>query len=242
MISLSQRQALLTRLLYGQEFIDELAGFLKREGISSILECGCGDGYTLNGLAKKGFSGLGIDSDEEMISLAHKDHGHPNVEYRLMSWLNLHELNREFDLVMCRGGSIVDVEIWGKTDFDKDEVYGKIVESVNQMWQRVHPGGLLYIDAIPQREIDNSGGYVRIKTEHIDIGGTIVYDWQRRIRYMRGSGTIAGHEFKDAEYRSYLMRPNELEDIIRAHNPVNIWRLDLANERYYDSICARKRS
>ncbi len=240
MISLSQRQALLTRYFYGQGYIDELSEFLKKQHISTILECGCGDGYILHGLGEKGFSGLGIDLDEEMVSLAQRDHKHPNIEYALMDWLDLDKLGRDFDLVMCRGGSIVSVISWGKSNFDPIEAHRKIVESVKQMFQKVRANGLLYIDTIPQQEIDNKGGKVVIKTKHVDIEGEIKYDWENRIRYMRGGGRIGSLEFQEGESYSYLIAPDELEDIIRIHQPEAIWRPKLTNERYYDIICARK--
>ena len=60
MMSLSEEWALLSREMYGQKFIDELAEFLQKQKVRTILECGCGDGYVLNGLAQKGFSGIMI--------------------------------------------------------------------------------------------------------------------------------------------------------------------------------------
>ncbi len=240
MISLSKRQALATQYFYGQEYIDDLAGFLQSQNISTILECGCGDGYILHGLAQKGFRGLGIDADQEMIALAQQNNAHPNVEYRLMDWLTLSKGGQDFDLVMCRGGSIGYVSSWGKSHVDPAGTYAKIVESINQMFQKVTRSGILYVDTVPQQEIDKNGGMVTIKTDQLEIHAKITYDWDKRIRIIHADGRIGSHVFQGEEACSYLLTPTELEGMINAHHPTTIWRPALANERYYDIICARK--
>ena len=79
MISLSQEWVLLSKARYGEKFIDELARFLKKRNVKTIFECGCGDGYILYGLAERGFKGVGIDSNSEMISFARKNQSHKNI-------------------------------------------------------------------------------------------------------------------------------------------------------------------
>ena len=41
MMSLSKEWALLSRAMYGQDFIEELSEFLKGQKVKTILECGC---------------------------------------------------------------------------------------------------------------------------------------------------------------------------------------------------------
>ena len=69
MISLSKEWAILSRVMYGEKFHQELSDFLKKNNVKTILECGCGDGNVLKGLAKRGFIGLGIDNNVEMIQM-----------------------------------------------------------------------------------------------------------------------------------------------------------------------------
>ena len=84
MISLSKEWALLSKAMYGEKYIDELADFLRNNKVHSVLECGCGNGDVIRGLAERGFRGVGIDNDKEMILMAKRENPHQNIKYQLM--------------------------------------------------------------------------------------------------------------------------------------------------------------
>lgn len=235
MISLSKEWVILSRLMYGQEFIDELTEFLKENNVEEILECGCGGGYILNGLAKKGFRGIGIDSDSEMIEMALKNK-HPNIEYKLMNWLDIDEL-KQFDLVMCRGNGLTYVDIWKQKDFDSNKVKKNIEKSIELFFKKTN--SMVYIDTIPQSEIDNTGGEVEVNIGEINLKGKIEYNWEKKIRYVHGGGKLGNEEFHGGSV-SYLIKPDELEQIIKKFNPSKIWRPKLKYEKNYYVICAKK--
>ena len=238
-MSLSKEWALLSKELYGQEFINELADFLQKYDVKTILECGCGDGYILQGLAQKGFEGVGIDSDKEMISLALENHKHPNVSYRQMNWLDIGNLERRFDLVMCRGNSLSAVVSWGNEHLNQSKTKGKIEESINLFFQKLKNGCLLYVDTCSQKEIDKNGGDIKIVTPDIQLKGNVKYDWQTMERMVFGSGKVFGEDFSGGS-TSYILTPKELEGIIKNHNPSAVWRPNLIGEKNYEVICAIK--
>lgn len=239
MISLSREWSELSKAMYGQKFIKEFADFLKNYNIKTILECGCGDGNVLHGLAEKGFRGLGIDSDEEMIKMAVKNNYHANINYKLMSWLDLGSFQEQFDAVICRGNSISAVS-WGTKNYFNPEQARRLVEKgIELMLKRIKPSGLFYIDTTSQQEIENGDKQFQVIFPGIEINATITYDWENRVRKTHGKG-IVHEEFFEGGSNSYLITLDELESIIISMNPKRIWRPKLKTETNYDIICAIK--
>lgn len=238
-MSLSKEWAFLARAMYGQEFIDEIANFLSKQNVKTILECGCGDGYVLRGLAQKGFKGVGIDLDTEMISLALSNNQHPNISYQEMNWLDIENLQRKFDLVMCRGNSLSYVEGWDKQAINSEEAKKKIRESMGLFFEVTNPNGLIYVDTISEEELKEQGGNVEIKTEDICLKGKIEHDWQARTRKTYGSGKLQNEDFKGGAV-SYLLTPHELEELVKSYSPSVVWMPELKHERNYHVVCARK--
>jgi SAM-dependent methyltransferase len=241
MMSLSQEWAILSKVMYGKKFVEELADFLKKQKVRTILECGCGDGNVLHGLAERRFSGLGIDASHEMISLAKKNNSHQNLSYKLMSWLDIWKLERKFDTIICRGNSLSNVVSWDRIIESLKPEFSKLAleKSIDLFMRSLRTGGLLYVDTISQREIDEEGGFIEVTGKSLNLKGVVIHDWKNRIRYVGGGGKINGETFY-GQGSTYLISPDELESIIKNHNPQKIWRPKLKHEINYDIICARK--
>ena len=239
MMSLSKEWALLSGAMYGQEFIDELSEFLHRQKIKTILECGCGDGKVLHGLALKNFEGVGIDADKEMLEMANKSNLHKNIKYKLMDWKYLDQLPDVFDAVICRGNSISVVD-WGKeTKISPEEANQLVIKNIDLMLKKVKSGGLFYIDTTSQTEIDMGDHEIKIDFPDISLKGKITYDWKNRIRRTYGNGMLHNEYFEGGAI-SYLITPKELEGIIRGFNLEKVWHSDIKNEKNYYIICAIK--
>lgn len=238
MKSISYIWAHLSGTLYGEAFKDELADFLKQNNVGTVLECGCGDGNVLHGLAQRGLRGLGIDANEEMISMAQRN-THPNIEYRLMNWLKIDKLPETYDAVLCRGASLICVVDWGrdKSEFNPDVTKKAIEKSVRKMFAKVSKGGLLYIDTFSESNAEKGEGEIVIETGDIHLKGRIEHDWKNRMRHVYGGGTIGGEEVS-GEGISYLLTPSELEGMIKDLNPRKIWRPDIKGEVQYTPVCA----
>lgn len=240
-ISLSQEWSALSETMYGEDFIAELAAFLRQKGVKRILECGCGNGHILEGLAKRGFQGIGIDAGPEMIAMAKKNHSHPNIAYRLMNWLNLDQLDETFNAVLCRSNTLAYVNSWGKGkhDFEPDTTGLLIGKSVRIMYHQLKPGGILYLDTIASDEIVQGNHEVKLRLPGIELSGLIEYDQRKRARYISGSGTVHGRAFR-GESVCYLLMADDLVEILRTLQPAEIWQPKLAREPNYDVVCARK--
>ena len=241
-ISLSREWIFLSEKLWGDTFISELFEFLNNYKVKTLLECGCGGGHTLKGLAEKGVKCVGIDNDEEMINYAQNNNSHPLVEYIKMNWLDSRLINQTFDVVMCRGNSLSSVAGWNMTkdNFDKNKAEKLMIESLETMFKKVKNGGLLYMDTISQKEIEQSGGKLEINIDGISLRGKIEHDWKRRMRSIYGSGVIYGKKFSGGN-TSYLMTPDELVFLIKKFcNPSEIWMPIFKNEIMYQPVCAKK--
>ena len=240
MMSLSKEWAFLSRAMYGQDFIEELSEFLKRQKIKTILECGCGDGNILFGLAKKGFKGIGIDGDSEMIKMANQEHNHPNISYLTLNWLDLERISEQYDCVMCRGNSLSYVLNWGKDKQEPAEIIANsVAKSIGLMFDRLKPAGLLYVDTVRQEDIDLGNREIELKYPNISLRAKIEYNLERRIRRTYGEGIVLGEEFRGGG-ESVFITPNELESMILELKPKRVWHPNLKNEVNYHIVCANK--
>ncbi len=239
MMSLQTAWAYISRELYGEEFIEELAGFLQKQRVKNILECGCGDGHVVHGLAQRGFNGLGIDSDPEMFSLALKDNQHPNIKYNCLGWLNLGILKEQFDAVICRGNSLPCISGWGDFNVEPKKTREEIRKSIGLFFGKLKKGGLLYLDTCPEVEINSYGREIEINSRDTHLLGTISYEQNRQVRRIEGNGIIHGEPYQGVS-TSLVIHPNELEQMVSEHSPSAVWHQKLVNENNYEVICAKK--
>ncbi|HLD38950.1 MAG TPA: class I SAM-dependent methyltransferase [archaeon] len=241
MMSLSEEWSILSESMYGHEFIDELAKLFEAEGSKFVLECGCGNGFVLHGLAERGFNCTGIDASSEMISLAVKHHNHQNITYRILNWFELSKLAGVFDVVICRGNSLTYVNSWSieRQEFNSNAALTGIEKSLQVFFDKLKTSGMLYIDTITEDEIRRMGGHVKIDVDDVHLEGSIEHDWANKARYVSGGGLVRGQDFYGASV-SYLLTPNELEAMIQIHKPSRIWHPEIKHEKNYHVICARK--
>ncbi|MEK6887688.1 MAG: class I SAM-dependent methyltransferase [Candidatus Aenigmatarchaeota archaeon] len=241
MMSLSEEWSILSGSMYGREFIDELAKLFETEGAKFILECGCGNGSVLHGLAERGFNCTGIDASSEMISLAVKHHSHPNITYKIMNWVELSKLAMVFDVVMCRGNSLTYVNSWGieRQEFNSNAALTEIEKSLKIFFDKLKTHGMLYVDTITEDEIRRMGGPVKVDVDDVHLEGSIEHDCGNKARYVSGGGLVRGQDFYGTSV-SYLLTPKELETLIQIHRPSRIWHPEIKHEKNYHVICARK--
>lgn len=239
MMSLSKEWAILSRAMYGQEFIDELAQFLKEQGVKTILECGCGDGNVLWGLAKKGFRGVGIDGSLEMIQIANAKYQHSGIEYKHLNWLDLEKISGQYDCVLCRGNSLSYVLNWDGLTQEQPLIDVAVSRSIGLMFERLRAGGLLYLDTVRQEDIDRGNREIEIKYPEIRLIGKIEYNFKRKLRRTYGKGVLFGEDFSGGA-ESVFISPRELTGILKRFRPSKIWSPQIKGEINYHVICAQK--
>jgi 2-polyprenyl-3-methyl-5-hydroxy-6-metoxy-1,4-benzoquinol methylase len=82
-------------------FFSSLISLIKPLGTESILDAGCGEGFTMDKLTKSGISGEieGIEYSKESISFGKKLF--PSLNIKQASIYNLPYKDKSFDLVIC---------------------------------------------------------------------------------------------------------------------------------------------
>ena len=245
-ISLSEEWAELSAELCGPEFLKSLATFFENNGAHHVLECACGDGHVLNGLAGQGISGIGIDMDDYLIDRAAQIHNDPRIKFKKLNILDLdkdEELrNQKFDAVILRGNSITALGAWGtdKATFNPDRCQKAIEQALTTMWGKVKEGGILYLDVTRQEDIDKGGHEMKIDLGNVHLTGVITIDQAKKRRDAYGHGTVNGKPF-DGGSSSYLISPDELRELVqKLLQPQKIWTPAEVKDNTYEIICVSK--
>ncbi len=82
----------------GLNLIDEINQIKNIKQDAKVLDVGCGDGYSVNCLCKKGFDATGVDYCEEVIDFGKKNYTKINI--KVMDANNLEFPSDYFDLIL----------------------------------------------------------------------------------------------------------------------------------------------
>lgn len=244
-ITLSEEWAELSAELCGPEFVKSLGGFFKSNHIRTLLECACGDGHVLRGIARDIERGVGIDTDDYLIQRARGRNQEANLIFKKMDILEMgknDQLNNKFDAVMLRGNSITAIGAWGtnKETFNAKRCEEMIPVVLMAMWDKLEKGGLLYLDVTKQKDIDNGNETLHLDLGNVHLVGEVAIDVERKRRDAFGYGTVNGKPFRGGS-SSYLLGPHELKEILmELLHPEEIWIPGDIHDAVYEVICARK--
>lgn len=238
MISLSKEWALLSRSMYGEEYIEELSQLFRVHNVQNIIECGCGDGNILYGLAKNGFVCTGVDLDKEMIQLARNNSSQSNITFLCQDWLTLKGANKKYDALLCRGNSLPYVISWDNSTFNPEIARQKIEESISLFFGLVKKEGLVYIDTVPHAQLNQKLENISLNYENVRLEGMIEHNLTERTRKTHGQGVLSGEHFQGGTV-GYLIFPEELQEIMEKYAS-NVWRPKFRYEKNYEIICAIK--
>ena len=234
-MTLSEEWVFLSELMYGQEFIDELAVLLKSFRVKTILECGCGGGHILEGLARAGFEGIGLDKDPGMIEMANKRHSYPEITFQVLDWLDIDQLDFEPDAVICRGNSLPYVQSWDQVKNDAQKL---ITKTLDKMLQVLKPGGLLYLDTVSAEEIRRGGGRYSIHMPGVELTGQVRFE--ESLRFTEGNGNIHGQDFSVNLGAKFYTADNLIQQLKAISSTIDVFTPKLINEVNYDIVCAIK--
>lgn len=128
---------------FKQELVDGLDKFFKERGIHSVLDCACGAGNPIIGLAKKGYEIYGSDFSGVMLRVCEENAKKEGVNIPLLQadWRELREETnerypgKEFDSIICRGISICHMPT--KRDLKL---------ALRNFYNCLKKGGICYID------------------------------------------------------------------------------------------------
>ncbi len=144
-----------------------VAAALRDRDVSTVLDCAAGTGFPSLDLASDGSGSLVVhccDADPRMLAVLCDHAGRlgvdlgslmpptqtdgdrePGLESLVLNWRDLGQIDMVYDLVMCRGNSLVYANTWGGGDevapLDTIKAY------LSHMADRVRDGGFLLVDA-----------------------------------------------------------------------------------------------
>ena len=232
---------------YIQGFIDAL----KQYGITSeskILDAGCGSGFPPLDLIERGYHVVAADKSSEMvrqIGLNAKKRG-LEVQAIHATWSELQRFvgQGEFDLVYCRGNSLVYAASWEQNWIVPARSMEEIQTALRNFHSVLKPGGVLYLDVTNKKEKPHVENIGTIATRHGDARltwqiehnvVTKVRTWTMRLIFLE-TGDV-----KTYPSYSYLLSHEELIECLTkiGFSKVRL-EVKVKGENNYDVFIARK--
>ncbi len=232
--------------LYGEEYTEGLLAFLRQHKAQSVLDCSRGGGFPSIFLQRAGFDVTVVDGDKNVIAqLRHNlEQERMQMDNHVLDWRALHTLNHEFDAVLCSGNSLVYVGSWHKEETLRDSA-NSIVSALQNMYEVLRPGGVLYVDMPSEYEyargpkLDRNFPPRVIHGQEMTLRWKVEHDWPRRVRQVTSEREVGGEVYTYL-YHSFMLKHDELRKILHGvgFNSVKPWTLP--GERIYQGYVAIK--
>lgn len=182
---------------------------LRPQGGERILDLACGTGRHSLGLARHGFSVVGVEIGAELVEIARKDAVEQGLEVEFIEG-DLRELDfeNEFDIVLNLNDGAVG---YFETDEENHRTFEVISRALKAGGQNlIQVPNVLYARArLPQRSWIPSAGMVEL----------VEHRWNKKDRYMEGAmiplrfGEVLENLDKRIEFRQRLYDVDELREI-----------------------------
>ena len=232
--------------LYKKTYIDNLTAFLKEVNAKTVLDCSRGAGFPGIAMHNAGFEVVVADGDKNVDArlqekmVAEK----VNIEHHVLDWRGLHRLGERFDAVMCNTNSLIYVGSWNKSETLRESVNG-IISSLQNMYEVLHVGGVLYVDMPSQKEYDAGPEVTKdLGTQMIDgnrhhITWRVEHDWKNRIRSVNSTHTI-NEKVYEYTYTSILLKHEELLEMLKRVGFKTVTPYTIEGDTTYEGYVATK--
>lgn len=231
--------------LYNKTYIESLSKFLQKNRINSILDCSCGTGFPGIDLKKKGFEITCSDKSQKMIKKFKENMKKERLKIPFFQsdWLDLDKkIKQKFDMVMCRGNSLIYSDSWDKQTRPKKE---SIEKALKQFYNIVKPRGLLYIDNTYEKDFEKKGKITRnfpektINGKKIKLFYNTFHDFHKKTRIWESAIFVNGkkHYFSRT---GYLLTQSELKDMLANAGFKNIKKIKINGEKHFTVFLAKK--
>jgi SAM-dependent methyltransferase len=125
--------------VYGENYVNKLSSFFKKNKIKRILGCSKGINFPFSGLSKNGFEVLFCGSDADLISFKKNN------------------FNSMVDCVLCRNDFLFLISDSVTFGFDSINFFNKINYSLKNLFNVLKPGGVLCVDLTLKNFFEISG-------------------------------------------------------------------------------------
>jgi SAM-dependent methyltransferase len=206
------------------------------------LDCACGSGVLVIDLIKKGYRISCSDGSKDMIEafMAKAQKIGLNIKPSHLLWSELPNIfYNMFDLVMCRGNSLVYANLWDNEKTITANNYREIEQSINGMYHCLKPGGTLYVD-IPAEDSCNLSNEIKhpityFEDKQVEILEKIIPDNKKGLREWSVELTIDGKKHEIKRY-SYLLPHNKFLSILTESGFKKINKCEIGGERPHYSV------
>lgn len=233
-----------------QKLVSEFKKIIKEHGIkkkSNILDVSVGTGFLALDIKKDGYQIDINDTSEKMLRLLQtnaKSLGISSINPTNISWQLLSsKIDRRYDLLLCRGNSLVYVNSWHRRTNNIIAAKEEILLSLQNFYDLLKPNGLLWIDITSDKEI-SEGPKVserfskRVNGENVEMIWDITHDPKKRIRIVEGEFMFRDTNYQHTFY-SYYMTSSELTELLQKIGFKKVERITVKNE-IYTILIARK--
>lgn len=232
---------------YVEGFI-EILGIYGINSASKILDAGCGSGFPALDLIDHGYDVTASDKSSEMvrqIGLNARRRG-LTIETRHAMWSELSRFfgRNKFDLVYCRGNSLVYAASWEQNWIVPDRSREEIQIALQNFYDVLKLGGILYVDVTKAKETPHMEdiGIIRTNQGPVRLTWQIQHDTDHKIRtWTMQLQYLDRGEIKSYASYSYLLSPDELNKFLNDIGFSKIrWGVKVKGEKNYDVVIARK--
>lgn len=220
-----------------EELCDGLEEWLRHYKGKQIIDCACGTGFPSLRLIQRGYDIVCSDGSVTMLDeLERKARTMGlNVKPHHLMWSELSsEFGEQFDVVICRGCSLIYASSW-----DRDQPYNRdvIEDALRNFHGCLAPGGVLYVDVTSKENLERNSPLVvnypaRVIDGHqVHLFETIETDKTKRMRTWRPTITIDGEKHTLTRH-SYYLPHAELTQMLRDVGFTDIEKRDIKGEHY----------
>lgn len=209
-----------------------------------ILDCACGTGFLTLDLIKQGFDITCSDGSEGMLKKFRENAEAMDVHVtpQKLKWQELKDhFPEKFDLVMCRGSSLIYDGAWEK---EKEPSEQSIYEALSNFFQILKPGGVLYVDTTSEENLEkdnpeeNEYASDGLQEKGVSLQEKVEVNKGKKIRTWQPKIKQGDHEHSLVRYSQYMPH-EELFKYLKEIGFSQIQKEEIEGE-HYDVFTARK--
>ncbi|MGD8173277.1 class I SAM-dependent methyltransferase [Vibrio sp. TRT 21S02] len=227
--------------------VDSLESIIKPYRFGSVLDCSVGTGFGVIDLIRTGYNIVCSDACKDMLRRFSENALIDDVQTSPLKiqWDELgYKLPESFDLVLCRGNSIVYSDMWESHQSVSD--LNSVKKAINGIYKAIKNGGCLYID-IPSDKHFNFDDPLVIEHEEktincipVHVKEKITHDEEMMKRKWDVNISIAGDVYQFTKY-SHLIQEDVFIDMLKQAGFKNVERVESCKYRgHYCELVAYK--
>jgi len=212
-----------------------LAIFLKDHKDKKIIDCACGSGFAILDLISKGYNIECSDGSTDMLRLFSQNAKKKGLDIvpRHLMWNELgKECRKQFDVVMCRGGSLPYACTWDAPEKNNIKV---IRESIENFYKALVPGGMVYIDVTNEQPEHVAYEPQVIDGKNIVVSEIVKIDRDKKTRLWKPCVSVDGKKYNLERY-SYYISDKELIDLMIDVGFKHVTQVAIDGEYYHGFV------